>query len=140
MAILIGRKPSNPNELPSEAWARVTAETSDGGSAMTAKEIQDLHTLYHFIVRQNPSPLARLSEQERAREEAFLTQIHEIPLTAEERIQAQFTRADVAMFSVGSVFSVGEAVLNLTATAGFMLSVWACIKELFPHPKKEEKK
>ena len=140
MAILIGKKPSNPNELPSQAWARVTAETSDGGSTITAKEIQDLHALYRFIVRQTPSPLTRLSEQERAREEAFLAQIHQIPLTAEERIQEQFTRADVTMFSVGSVFSVGETVLNLAATAGFALSLWECIKELIVHPKKEEKK
>ena len=140
MAILIGRKPSNPNELPSQAWARVTAETSDSGSTMTAKEIQDLHALYRFIIRQNSSPITRLSEQERATEETFLEKIHQIPLTAEERIQAQLTRADVAMFNVGSVFTVGETLLNLVATTGFILSVWTCIKELIVHPKKEEKK
>ncbi|MBI5300087.1 MAG: hypothetical protein HY877_07350 [Deltaproteobacteria bacterium] len=70
-----------------------------------------------------------------------MEKIHQIPLTAEEQFQAQFlVRADVAMFNVGSVFSVGEIALNLAATAGFMLSVWACIKELTVHPKKEEKK
>ncbi|MBI5300088.1 MAG: hypothetical protein HY877_07355 [Deltaproteobacteria bacterium] len=57
MAILIGRKPSNPNELPSEAWTRMTAEISDGESAITPKEIQDLHALYRFYYWGSRRPL-----------------------------------------------------------------------------------
>lgn len=135
MAIIIGKRPSNPNELPSQAWERVTSAQSEEGAQITPDEAADLRALWRHYARGNFVFMNSLAGTQQVREKEILAKMGGLPVSEGEKIEAA-----VAVATTGDI---GMTILTITAIVGFCLSVaylipWPNEKRAAPSRKGKE--
>ena len=69
----------NPNERPTEYWARVQRADSDGGARVTKKEAAEGHALLNTWEREQFVRLTTLPSQQLAREVGAIRAIQKLP-------------------------------------------------------------